>query len=248
MVTSIELGKLKELALYEPGADYDDTLSGLMASVSRCLLARRVSLMLLDTDGDQGQKLKLMALHGDLPKAAWDERPAPGQGIAARVLADGHALHIENIDATSLKSAKRHPGESPDFIVCPVTIAGQLAGVLNISDRIAGHAFTRDNLAQAELAAVLVGRAIQLFRLQGLLDSSFAKMAMALEGVSDSRSFMTISVHEPQKVAKILAKAFYKEMHRCGFTANQILHAAGETISALSDSINRHKQRLNRRD
>jgi len=36
-------------------------------------------------------------------------------------------------------------------------------------------------------------------------------------------------------------------MHRCGFTPNQIIHAAGEIISELTGSLNRHKQRMARK-
>lgn len=242
------LEKLKQLALTEPGDDFEDSLSALTTAVGECLQARRVSLMLLDSEGDKGQALKLVALHGELPQAAWDERPHAGQGIAARVWAEGKSLHVEDIASSRLEAAGRHPREIPSFIACPVPIAGRCAGVLNISNSATRMPFDSTQFALAEIAAAVVGRAVQLFRLQGMLDSSFAKMAMALDGVSDSRTFMRLSTHEPQKVAKILAKAFYREMHRCGFSANQILHAAGEMIAALSHNINRHKQRLQQRD
>jgi hypothetical protein len=239
----VEMDKLRKLARFEAEGDSDSSLSSLMALVSGFLSAGRISLMLLDADGDKALRLKLVALHGDLPKSAWDEKPNLGQGIAGKVLAEGQSLRITNINAANLKAAMRHPGEPASFMACPVTIAGRATGVLNISAGNAGTPFTEEDLARAELAADLVGRAIHLRRLQGMLDSSFAQMAMALEGVTDSRAFMTLSAQEPRKVAKILAKAFYREMDRCGFTFNQILHAAGEIISELTGNLNRHKQR-----
>ncbi len=242
----VEMDKLSELVGFEAKAGTDSSLESLLARVSDFLSARRVSLMLLDTEGSKDVRLKLVALHGELPKAAWDEKPNLGQGIAGKVLADGRSVVIANINAANLKAAMRHPGESASFMACPVPIAGQAAGVLNISDGVAGVPFTDDDLARAELAAVLVGRTIQLIRLQGMLDSRFAQMAMALEGITDSGAFMTLSAQDPRNLAKILAKAFYKEMDRCGFTFNQILNAAGDIIAELTSNLNRHKQHRRR--
>ena len=46
------------------------------------------------------------------------------------------------------------------------------------------------------------------------------------------------------RVAGMLARAFYREMRHCGFSPNQIIHAAGEIISELTSSLNRHKRRI----
>jgi putative methionine-R-sulfoxide reductase with GAF domain len=242
----VEMTKLLDLAAFETGGDSEAGLTKLVASVGDFLTARRVSLMLLDSEGDEGQRLKLVALFGQLPKTAWDEKPHMGQGIAGKVLAEGRPVVVADIEASKLKTAQRHPGESGSFIACPVPVAGQPAGILNVSDHATTTAFAEEDLARAEVAAVLVGRAIQLLRLQGMLNSSFAQMAMTLEGVTDAHTFTTLSVQEPQKVAKILAKAFYKEMHRCGFTSNQILHASSEIISELTNNLSRAKQRRKR--
>lgn len=71
-------------------------------------------------------------------------------------------------------------------------------------------------------------------------------MAMTLEGVEDAWSMIALSAQDPEKLSKMLAKAFYKEMRHCGFTPNQVIHAAGEIISELTGSLNRHKRRLER--
>jgi len=246
MANHVDIRKLLNLAGFEARGDDDSSLPRLMALVADFLSAGRVSLMLLDTEGDQGRRLKLAALHGNLPEIAWDEKPSLGQGIAGKVLAEGNALLIHDINTSSLKTVMRHSGEPASFIACPVPIAGQPAGVLNVSNASAGSDFTDEDLARAELAAVLVGRIIQEYRLKGMLDSSFAQMAMTLEGITDAGEFMALSTQEPRKVAKILAKAFYKEMDRCGFTFNQILHAAGDIISELTLNLNRHKKRSKR--
>lgn len=241
-----ELDGMKELASFKSSDDHERTLSGLMDTVADMFSAGRVSLMLLDSVGNLGQLLRLVALHGDLPETAWDERTPLGQSIAAQVLANRQSLVVNDINTSAMKAIRRHTDEPAAFIACPVPISGIFAGVLNISNRKNSQLFSEQDLAYAELAAILVGRAIELGRLQGMLNSSFAKMALVVEKVSNSRSFMDLSIQEPQRMAKILAKSFYKEMSRCGLSANQIIHAAGEIISEMTTSIVRHQRRQKR--
>ena len=241
-----ELDRLKELATFKPDDDHERALSALMDSVAGMFSAGRVSLMLVDSVGSLGQKLRLVALHGELPETAWNERTEESQTIAAQVLANRQALVVNDINASALKVMRRHSDEPASFMACPVPVSGIYAGVLNISKRENGQPFSEQDLAIAEFAAILVGRAIELGRLQGMLNSSFAKMALVLEEVSNSRSFMDLSIQEPQRMAKILAKTFYREMSRCGLSANQIIHVASEIISEMTNSIVRHQRRQKR--
>ncbi len=241
-----ELERLKELATFKPDDDHERALSALMDTVAGMFSAGRVSLMLVDSVGSLGQKLRLVALHGELPETAWNERTEESQTIAAQVLANRQALVVNDINVSALKVMRRHSDEPASFMACPVPVSGIYAGVLNISKRENGQPFSEQDLAIAEFAAILVGRAIELGRLQGMLNSSFAKMALVLEEVSNSRSFMDLSIQEPQRMAKILAKTFYREMSRCGLSANQIIHVASEIISEMTNSIVRHQRRQKR--
>lgn len=237
--------KLCELAGFEVSGHFEDSLQRLNGIVAELLAARRVSLMLLDiAPGNKGPRLKLAALYGELPAVAWKEEPAAGQGIAGQVLASGSCLRVGNIARSSWKHHARHADEAGGFLACPVPLAGLPAGVLNISLPIDRAGFSSADQANAELAALLVGRAIQVGRLDRMLDSRFAQMAFTLEGTTDACSMIALSTHEPDKVAKMLARAFYRELRHCGFTPNQIIHAAGEIISELTSSLNRHKKRL----
>ncbi len=237
--------KLCELAGIEVSGPFEDSLYRLTCIVGELLAVRRVSLMLLDiAPGKQGARLKLAALFGELPEAAWKEEPATGQGIAGQVLVSGHTLRVANIQRSDWKRNARHAEEQGCFLACPVPLAGRPAGVLNISLPNGRNLFSAADQANAELAALLIGRAIQVGRLNRMLDSRFAQMAFTLEGANDACSVMSLSTHDPDKVAKMLARGFYREMRHCGFTPNQIIHAAGEIISELTGSLNRHKKRL----
>ena len=242
MDQTTELTRLKALAAYTP-AGPEDPLTPLLAAVADYLGAGRVSLMMIDCQGERPPCLSLVAAHGRLDRAAWREQPRLGQGIAGQVLAEGRPLRVEDIHASRHCGAARHPDEAGSFLACPVALAGAPAGVLNVSAPIRPGPFSDLDLARADLAATLVGRILQTLRLQGLIDSRFAQMALAREGISDATSFLAAGAQEPGKVARMLAKSFYKEMHRCGFSFNQILHAAGEIISELDGSLSRHKRR-----
>lgn len=236
--------KLLELAGYEPSGQFEDNLNRLTGITSDAMAAHRVSLMLLDTGSGKGARLKLAALHGELPEAAWHDDTPPEEGIAQRVLEMDKCLHVNDIGHSRWRSLARRLGGTGSFIACPIHLAGKPAGVLNISEPIERAHFTASDLDTAELAARLIGRIIHVARLDRMLDSRFAQMAFALEGRADSYSVITLSTHEPDKVARMLAKAFFKEMRHCGFTPNQIIRAAGEIISELTGSLNRHKHRL----
>ncbi len=236
--------KLRELVAFEFTGRFEDNLYRLTCIVGELLAARRVSLMLLDSAPGKGACLKLAALYGELPEAAWKEEPAAGQGIAGQVLASGVSIRVASIARSNWKHQARHAAEAGGFLACPVPLAGRPAGVLNISQPIDRPRFSETDLSTAEMAALLIGRALHVGRLDRMLDSRFAQMAFTLEGTTDAYSVISLSAHEPDKVAKMLARGFYREMRHCGFTPNQVIHAAGEIISELTSSLNRHKKRL----
>ncbi len=244
--TVLRREKLKELAAFQVCGSFEDNLYRLARIAGELLEVGRVSLMLLDSGEEKGAHLRLAALYGELPEAAWKEEPAPGQGIAGQVLASGSCVRVRRIDHSAWQADARRPGEAGAFMVCPLPLAGRPAGVLNVSNPARRDAFSAEDQAVAELAALLIARAIQVARLESLLDSRFAQMALGRQAGAKADTVTALSAHEPDKVAKLLAKGFYREMRHCGFTPNQIIHAAGEIISELTGSLNRHSKRLER--
>lgn len=240
----IRQAKLRELAAFEVSGPFEDNLYRVTCIIGEMLGARRVSLLLQDASPGKGACLKLAALYGELPPPAWKMELEPGQGIAGHVLASGETIRVADIRRSRWREEARRPQPGGAFMVCPIVISGRPAGVLNISEAIGRAAFSAADQDAAELAASLTGRVLQVTRLDRILDSRFAQMAFTLEGAADACSVISLSAHEPDRVSKMLAKAFYREMRHCGFTPNQIIHAAGEIISELTGSLNRHKKRI----
>ena len=228
---TLRQAKLRELAGFQICGGFEDNLYRLTRIAGELLAAGRVSLMLLDSGHGKGSRLK---------------EPAPGQGIAGQVLATGVSVRVNRIGRSAWKTTARRPDDAGAFMACPLFLAGEPAGVINVSAPIDRTTFSADDLAAAELAALLIARAIQVGRLERMLDSRFAQMALTLEGSADAYTVTALSAHDPDKVAKMLAKGFYKELRHCGFTPNQIIHAAGEIISELTGSLNRHAKRMER--
>lgn len=242
--TTQQLAKLKELATFQAHGALEDTYYRLTCILGDLMGVKRVSLMLLDTSPRGEPHLRLAAVYGELPEQAWKEESRQGQGIAGHVLAQGTSLRVGNLAASRWKKLARRPTDNGPFLACAVPIGGAPAGVLNFSEPLGRARFSPTDQSLAELAASLAGRAIQLARVDRLLDSRLAQMAFALEGAQDACSVVSLSAHEPEKVATLLARAFYREMRHCGFSPNQIIHAAGEILSELTSSLNRHKQRF----
>lgn len=243
---TLRQSKLKELAEFEVIGAFEDNLYRLTCITADLMAAHRVSLMLLDSAAGRGKLLKLSALYGELPDHAWRDDVPQQAGIAHHVFGLGEFLYVKDIHRSRWRESARRPSGTGSFISCPIYLAGSPAGVLNISEPAERMHFTAADAETAELVARLIGRIIQVARLDRLLDSRFAQLAYTLEGPTDACSTLALSAHEPDKVAKMLAKAFFKEMRHCGFSDNQIIHAAGEIISELTASLNRHKNRLGR--
>jgi hypothetical protein len=65
-------------------------------------------------------------------------------------------------------------------------------------------------------------------------------MAVTRSGDKTISEIISGSGQNPNHIARILAKSFYREMTIAGFSFNQIIYAASEVISELSNSLRKH--------
>jgi len=78
---------------------------------------------------------------------------------------------------------------------------------------------------------------LQVRYLRHLLESRFAQLALLQETRADPAPTPGLAYRNPEQVAKILARSFFREMHRAGFGSAQILSAASELIGQLNRDI-----------
>ncbi|MCS6785837.1 MAG: GAF domain-containing protein [Thiobacillaceae bacterium] len=241
------LTRLHALIDYAPQGPFEADLAQLAERTAALLEAERVSFMLRDIGPGGAAALRVAAVGGSSSIDRRHTAVAQVEGIANEVLASGRCILVQDIRSSPYRALARREELGVSFMACPLTIAGAPAGVMNVSAPRGRPCFTPDDLVWAETAALVVARHIERLRLTQVLDARFVQLALAQEVGGNCAALTRLTAHEPERVAKLLAKTFYRELHRCGFSPNQIIHAAGEIISELTASLNRHRQRLARK-
>lgn len=77
----------------------------------------------------------------------------------------------------------------------------------------------------------------QVIQLQYILNSRVAEIAPT-QGLNSATAHpMLMQVQHRDRVAEVVAKSFYVEMKKAGFGPNEIINAASEILSQLSNSL-----------
>jgi len=239
--------KLQDLSSLLEKGSLDDNLQQLAAVTSKILGAENCSIMLLNDGESENMRMSVYACHGPLPAAAYKESIGQGDGIAGHVIATGQSLLIEDIDRSKFaKQARRTNDPRKSLMSSPITINGRIVGVVNMSGHAHGDAFSMADLNLLDVVSLFIGKSIQVVQLQSILNSRFAQLALAQEAKKNMNGSLGSTFQNPDQVAKILAKSFYREMTRAGFGSNQIINAASEIIHQLSSNLQRHSKRIKR--
>lgn len=239
--------KLQDLASFLEKGSFDDNMQQLAAMAAKILNAENCSLMLLNDGEMENLRMRVCASYGPLPAAAYGESVGKGEGIAGRVVVSGKGLLIDDIHHSEFAQwARRANDPRKSLISSPITINGRIIGVVNVSGHLQGRAFSMDDLNLLDVVALFVGKAIQVVQLQNILNSRFAQLALMQVAEKDLGGTLASAAQNPDQVARILAKSFYKEMTRAGFGSSQIINAATEIIGQLSGSLTRHSKRMKR--
>lgn len=241
------LVKLQDLSQFLASGSLSDNLAQLAAMTSRIVSAQNCSIMLLNAGDGEGLRMSICANHGSLPNAALKETIGKGDGIAGHVLTTGRSLLIENIQKSEFADlARRVDDPNKSMMSSPIRIEGKIAGVVNVSGLTRKGTFNVADLHLLDVIALFIGKSVQVVQLQNILNSRFAQMALMQEMQSKLGSAPTTVYQNPDQVVKILAKSFFKEMTKAGFSSDQIVRAASEIIDHLCVNIQRHSKRVAR--
>ena len=241
---SHSLLQLHDLACFlDIQGNLEQSLNQLAEMAAKILNARQCSIMLLDEEEKDELKLRVFAVHGDLPDAAYKQITKKGEGISGHVLATGQPLLIEDIENSEFASvARRLTAGNKSLISAPIVLRRNIVGVINVSEPKSKRPFNLDDLHLLDVVALFVGKSLQVTQLESILSSKFAQMALAQEAKDTIGSAMGYVSDNPNQLAKILAKSFFKEMSKAGFTATQIIHAASEIINQLNTGLSKHSK------
>lgn len=243
------LGRLHDLAEFvRAEEDLRGHLQELVERAASVADAAACSIMLLSEGGDGAPQLKLWCSTEGLPPSAWNETPGRGESIAGRVLDQGRPVLIADIRVSAFAPLARGRNElGASFICVPIAVGARVIGVINLSNRPGSPPFGPADLALAEIVAALIGKSVQAERLQTLLRSRIAHASLAREE-KEVVTRITAGTVPTARVAKLLAKSFFRDLTSAGFEPGQIIEAASEIITLISTDIRRYKKRAQRED
>lgn len=239
--------KLQDLSNFLEAGNLDDNLQQLASLTANILSAENCSIMLLN-DGESGNlRMRVCGCYGSLPAAAYKESIGQGDGISGYVIATGQSLLIEDIDRSPFaRWARRANDPRKSLVSSPIPVGGRIVGVVNISGHTQGDAFSQADMNLLDVVALFIGKSIQVFQLQSILNSRFTQLALMQEARKNMEGSLEGAFKDPDQVARILARSFYKEMTRAGLGSSQIINAASEIIHQLSSTLQRHSKRIGR--
>ena len=223
---------------------------GELARLSACLLeVERCSIMLLTTDdGGKESGLRVFSHHGCLPGEALHEPMPLGDGIAGHVLQSGKGLFLEDVTESYLSDLARGGSYSCPSLICAIIRdSGGRIGVVNISEPCEGRRLTEDDLHLVEVFARMIGQSIHTFQLQKLVESRVLQMAVLQEQREHSNSLGQPISPDPARLAKFVARNFYRDLTNAGFGPNDVIAVASEVLSTLNSTLAKHKERRERK-
>jgi len=97
--------------------------------------------------------------------------------------------------------------------------------------------FDRDKLHLLEAIALYLGQALYARRLSDLLNSRLLHLALTSDVGRTVNQIRLGSVPALDKMTRIVAKSFFREMTKAGFGSHQIIRAATEIISELHSHL-----------
>jgi GAF domain-containing protein len=239
-------------SLLEARTDLEQGLRDVASLTAQMLKTRRCSIMLLsepEVQDNGGCYLRVVAHYGNLPPSAYEETTPLNQGIAGYVAATGESLLIRDITESQFVEAARYLNEpNKSLISAPISFRDKRIGVINVSNPVDRKSFNEQDLETLKIFALFIGKSLYIAQLQRILRSKFVEMAVARElGDIPSEGAIAISPN-PTKLAKIVAKSFYRELTTAGFGPNQVIEIATEILELLQKNITRHKKRLFREE
>jgi GAF domain-containing protein len=189
--------------------------------------------------------MSVCATHGALPASALQASIGKDEGICGKVLARGSSLLVEDIGKSEFALLARRPeAAGRSLMSSPIRIDGKIVGVVNVAAAQGRQAFARADLHLLDVITLFIGKTIQVVQLQAILNSRFIQLALVRDA---PRAAAGVAYRNPEEVARILAKSFFKEMTSAGFAEAQIVQAATEIIGQLNSSVQRHSRRLTRK-
>ena len=213
--------KLRDTFIHvEFDGSLDDSLRELSSMAGNVLDAKDCAIALLSETEVAGIGLRPGTHFGDLPSRR--------HALRGRAHAGAGGI---------FPAAAQFEAAPTDRMFSTLVVQGKIIGVIHACQPQRRGGFSKDDLILLGILTLLITRSIQVIQLQNILKSRFAQMALTKSGHRTIGEIVLRSAQNPNHIARILARSFYREMARAGFSFNQIIFAASEVISELTSSV-----------
>jgi diguanylate cyclase (GGDEF)-like protein len=139
-------------------SDSTETYSSILTSSTILLNSERISLLLFD---EASNELTVKAALGPRATNAFSERVRLGDGVSGGVMLDGRPLIVRNLEESGRQPApKDRRYKTRSFICYPILLRGRKLGVLNVTDKTDGTAFSEADLEVLETLAPQIALAL----------------------------------------------------------------------------------------
>jgi L-methionine (R)-S-oxide reductase len=132
---------------------------------------------------------------------------------------------------------------SQTLLCVRIGIAEGTEGILSFICQRPVAEITDSSRAASRVVAALVSKHLQVERMQVLLRSRMAQMALlkAEQGFLEARKDW---YYCPASMGRMLAKSFYKDLRNAGFEPAAVIEVASSIIAHITSDIARHRRRL----
>jgi L-methionine (R)-S-oxide reductase len=230
------------------GANLEENLKQCVVMTAQILNVSNSVIMLLG-DGEQGEKkvamLKAFSVGAEHAVAVSAAQLGQDDSVFGPILSAGGPRLIEDLSDAEFLSLQHHvPDAFKCLVAAPIHINDKVVGIISASGHKLNRPLEQRDLELIGIIGLLIGKSMQVVQLQNVLSSRFAQLALVREAKANLGVALEKAVENPDQLARILAKSFFREMTRTGFSTSQIINASAEIITQLSSSLNRHSKRL----
>jgi hypothetical protein len=213
----------EEFARFSPEGSMKECLDSLSEVIARILSAKGCSILILSECDLSQTPLDSGPQFGPLPELLANQKPVI------------YAATVGEPSAASERTYDIHG--TTESMVSAIVLQGKIVGVIHASLSLQPGGFKEEDLHLFSVLTPLVTKSIQVIQLQNILNSRFAQLAIAQSSESAIKQLMNGIMQNPNQFARMLARAFYREMLHTGLSVNQIIFVATELISELSSSL-----------
>jgi signal transduction histidine kinase/DNA-binding response OmpR family regulator len=194
---TLENVELKELiALFETSKiivstrNLDDLLEKILDSSIQVTKAKKGSLLLVD---EKNRELKIKSARGLKADIIASTKLFVGEGISGWVAREGKPVLVTNIEQDKRFKKTNDPKyETKSFMSAPLVsvpfvFQGKVLGVVNVSDKISGEAFTKRDLTLLSVLTSQGAIAIENAKLYSQLQNKVKELEQSIKGLNQAK-------------------------------------------------------------